>query len=142
MQFKYKHDLKELTTLSQDLENFAEAESVSPAIMHCFNLCLDELLTNIISYGYDDGPEHAAYLDIVLSDGKVVATLRDQGRAFNPLLDAKEPDLEANIAERRIGGLGIHFCKEMMDALEYHRENDWNILVLTKAVEMPGLPED
>lgn len=142
MHFKYAHDLKELGKLATDLEVFFDEEMLNPALCHCFNLCLDELLTNIISYGYDDGPEHAAHLDMVLAGEQIVATLRDEGKAFNPLKDAPLPDLGAEIEERDIGGLGIHFCKEMMDSIEYRREDDWNILILKKSSAMPHIPED
>lgn len=141
MHFKYRHDLKELGKLAIDLEAFAEANAINPAIIHCFNLCLDEVLTNIISYGYDDGPEHAAHLDLTLENEILKAEIRDEGRAFNPLKDAPEPDLESDIEDRDIGGLGIHFCKELMDSLNYSREGDWNILSMSKSVAMP-IPED
>jgi anti-sigma regulatory factor (Ser/Thr protein kinase) len=34
------------------------------------------------------------------------------------------------LAERQVGGLGIHLVREMMDELEYRRENDKNLLIL------------
>lgn len=141
MHFKYRHDLKELSQLAIDLETFGEENEISPAIIPCFNLCLDEVLTNIISYGYDDGPEHAAHLELSLKDEVMTAEIRDEGRAFNPLEDAPEPDLESDIEDRDIGGLGIHFCKEMMDKLEYRREDDWNILTMSKSVALPALDD-
>ncbi len=143
MEFKYHHDLKELSKLAEDLENFGESHDIHPGIMHCFNLCLDEVLTNIISYGYDEGPdEHAAHLELSLDEGTLTAVISDQGKPFNPLEEAPEPDLEAELEDREIGGLGIHFCKQMMDSLEYKREGNWNILSLSKSAEMPALPED
>ncbi|WOO43258.1 ATP-binding protein [Rubellicoccus peritrichatus] len=141
MHFKYSHDLKELSQLAVDLEAFGEENAINPAIIPCFNLCLDEVLTNIISYGYDDGPEHAAHLTLSLADEIMTAEIRDEGRAFNPLEDAPEPDLESEIEDRDIGGLGIHFCKEMMDKLEYRREGDWNILTMSKSVALPALDD-
>lgn len=142
MEFKYKHDLKELSKLAEDLEAFGEANDINPAILHCFNLCLDEMLTNIISYGYDDGPEHAAYLDISLEDEMITAVLKDEGRPFNPLEEAPDPDLDAELEDRKIGGLGIHFCKELMDSLKYQRVGDWNVLNMSKSSKMSELRDD
>lgn len=141
METKYRHDLKELSKLAEDLEAFGENQELNPGIVHCFNLCLDEILTNIISYGYDDGPEHAAHLTMTLDDDVVTAEIRDEGRPFNPLEEAPIPDLEAKLEDRDIGGLGIHFCKELMDSLSYRRDGNWNILTLKKSAKI-ALPDD
>lgn len=142
MEFKYRHDLKELNQLAQDLEAYGESQDINPAIMHCFNLCLDELLTNIISYGYDDAPDHAAHLAMSYDGQTIQATLKDEGKPFNPLDEAPEPDLESELEDRCIGGLGIHFCKEMMDSITYTREGSFNVLILRKSAAMPDLPND
>lgn len=141
MEFKYKHDLKELAQLAEDLENFGEQNDLHPGVVHCFNLCLDEVLTNIISYGYDDGPEHAAHLEMTIDGDVVTAVIRDEGKAFNPLEEAPAPDLEAELEDREIGGLGIHFCKQLMDSLDYKREGTWNIFTMSKSAQMPALED-
>lgn len=140
MRFTYENDLAQLEKLATDLENFGEEADVNPAIIHAFNLCLDELLTNIISYGFDDSAEHDIYLEITREGDKVMATIVDNGKEFNPLTDAKDPDLEADIEDREIGGLGIFFLKQMMDELHYARVDGRNRLTMTKAIV--ELPED
>jgi serine/threonine-protein kinase RsbW len=55
--------------------------------------------------------------------------VEDDGRPFNPL-EAPPPDIGKPLAEREVGGLGIHLVRKMMDELEYRRENDKNLLIL------------
>lgn len=140
MRFTYQNDLSELNTLAQNLEAFGEQEDLNPAMVNAFNLCLDEIVTNIISYGFDDADTHQITLDIEREDDLVTAVVEDPGKEFNPLTDAKEPDLDASIEDREIGGLGIFFLKQMMDELDYQRVDGRNRLTMKKKVV--ELPED
>lgn len=137
MKYVYSNDLKELEKIAANIESFAELEGVSPATVHAFNLCLDEIFTNIVSYAFDDGARHKVFLELVREGADVVATIHDDGRPFNPLEEAKAPDLDADIEDREIGGLGIFFVREMMDAVAYRRDGDRNLLTLRKKDE-PG----
>lgn len=138
MRFSYRNDLSQLDKLAGDLESFGEAHGVNPAIIHAFNLCLDEIVTNIISYGFDDGANHAIQLDLSVDDRMATAVVADTGKPFNPLTDAKEPDLEADLEDREIGGLGIFFLKQMMDELEYAWEDGHNRLTMRKLLQIPA----
>jgi anti-sigma regulatory factor (Ser/Thr protein kinase) len=42
------------------------------------------------------------------------------------------PDLEADLDERRIGGLGVHLVRTMMDEVSYTRTNNRNVVVIRK----------
>lgn len=63
----------------------------------------------------------------------MTAEVEDDGRPFNPL-EAPEPDLAAPVEERKVGGLGIHLIRNMMDHLEYRRLQGTNLLVMKKKV--------
>ncbi len=141
MDFTYINDLKELDQLAADLEKFGEAHDINPAVVHTFNLCLDEALTNVISYAYDTPAEHHIYLSMTMEGDEVIAVLRDHGKAFDPLHDAEEPDINAALEDRPEGGLGIFFCKQLMDHVGYARVNDTNTFTLRKK-NVPDPPEE
>ena len=88
-------------------------------------------MTNIISYVYADGAEHQIGVRVALDGDGVTVRVEDDGRAYNPL-DTPTPDLQLDVEERPIGGLGVHIVRSMMDTLEYRRENDRNILTMRK----------
>ncbi len=115
---KVKSDRKELERVSAAMKALAVDEDWSSDILFRVDLVMDELVVNIMDYGYDD------------SDHEIEIT--DEGRSFDPLNDAPEPDLTSPIEERRIGGLGVYLARTMMDELVYLREGDRNHLTLVK----------
>ena len=132
--FKLKSKLSELDTLCRHLERFGKALGLSPKCMFEANLALDELFTNIISYGFKDKKEHTIEITIALKNNKLVFNIEDDGIPFNPT-KADTPDLECTIEECKIGGLGIHLAKNLMDEVCYQRCKEKNILTLKKNIE-------
>jgi serine/threonine-protein kinase RsbW len=131
--FKLKSKLSELDTLCQNLERFGRSIGLSPKYIFEANLALDELFTNIISYGYNDHNEHIIKITISCQDDDLVFSIEDDGVPFNPI-KAKTPDLQCTIEECRIGGLGIHLAKNLMDEVCYQRCRNKNVLTLRKNI--------
>ena len=126
------NDLSEIDRVQRLVEEHAADWALSPSSLNAINVSLDEILTNIISYGYDDGAAHLIAVRVALEgDGQVTVEVADDGRAFNPL-QSPEPDTHAAIDDRPIGGLGIHLVLRLMDEVAYRRENERNILPLRR----------
>ncbi len=132
--FKLKSNLSELDTLCEHLERFGQSIGLSSKCIFEANLALDELFTNIISYGFDDKNEHTIKITIAHQDDHLVFSIEDDGVPFNPT-KAKTPDLECTIEECKIGGLGIHLAKNLMDEVCYQRCENKNILTLKKNIK-------
>lgn len=136
MKLFYKNSLSSLTKLASDIEAYSIQHHVPPAVTYALNLCLDELLTNVISYGQNDNPLHSQ-IEITLSNSnnQITAVMRDSGRPFNPLENAPTPpDPHSSIEDRPIGGLGVYFIEQYMDKVEYKREKNKNVITLTKYI--------
>ncbi|QQS49153.1 MAG: ATP-binding protein [Acidobacteriota bacterium] len=127
------NDLTEIGRLGRLVDEFIEGHRLPAKTAFEINLALDELLTNTITYGYDDGLEHRIHIRGSLVDGRIRIEIEDDGRAFNPL-EAAVPDLEAPLVERPIGGLGIHLVRQLTDLIEYRRAAGKNIVILNKNV--------
>lgn len=134
LQVRLRNELPEIPRLAAEIEGFCAAHRLADEIAFNLNLVLDEVLTNIISYGYDDGGPHEIAVGLELDRGVLRVVVEDDARAFNPLA-ADPPDLDAGLDERRIGGLGIHFMRTLMSSLDYAREGGRNRLTMTKAIE-------
>jgi serine/threonine-protein kinase RsbW len=132
--FKLKSKLSELDTLYEHLERFGQSIGLSAKCIFEANLALDELFTNIISYGFDDTNEHIIKITIARQDDHVVFCIEDDGVPFNPT-KVKTPDLQCTIEECKIGGLGIHLAKNLMDEVCYQRCKNKNILTLKKNIK-------
>ncbi len=128
-----KNQVSELERAGRAVEAFGERHSVPARIMFNVNLAVDEILTNIISYGYPQGGDHEIVIRLSLSAGELIVIIEDEGRPFDPL-HTKPPDTEVPASERSVGGLGIHLVRKVMDRLEYRREEGKNVLTMTKAV--------
>ncbi len=128
-----KNQFSELQRAGRAIEAFGERHSVSARIMFNVNLAVDEILTNIISYGYPQGGDHEIIIRLSLDAGTLVVVIEDEARPFDPL-HTKAPETEVPATERPIGGLGIHLVRKVMDRLEYRREEGKNVLTMTKAV--------
>jgi sigma-B regulation protein RsbU (phosphoserine phosphatase) len=124
-----KNDLSELQRMNQIVTEFAERHGLASELVFRLTLVLEEVVTNVISYGYEDSSEHEISVRLSWKDPHIEIEIKDDGRPFNPL-EAPPPDMGKPLAEKQVGGLGIHLVREMMDELEYRRENDKNLLIL------------
>ena len=107
------------------------AHDLPPELVFDINVVLDELLSNIIKYGYADDAEHEVHVRLSATPAAVEIGIEDDGKAFDPLA-APAPDLTLPLSERPIGGLGLHFVRQLMDEVRYRRENDHNHMFLKK----------
>jgi phosphoserine phosphatase RsbU/P len=131
LEIKLNNRLSEFDRLSQTLSEFGRQHGLGPNIVHDLNLTLEEIITNIISYGYTDSREHEIKVRLTVQPGEVKAEVEDDGQFFNPL-EAPEPDTAKSLQERTIGGLGIHLVRKLMDGLEYQRQEGKNLLAMKK----------
>ncbi|UCG08878.1 MAG: ATP-binding protein [Desulfobacterales bacterium] len=131
--FELKSKISELDTLCHEMEKFGRSLGLSKKCIFEINLALDELFTNIISYGFADEKEHSIKITITPQNDMLCLCIEDDGLPFNPV-DVEEPDLKRTIEDCKIGGLGIHLIKNLMDEVCYERCGRINKLTLKKNI--------
>jgi serine/threonine-protein kinase RsbW len=131
--FELKNDLSELKTLCQHLKKFGHVSGLSEACITDVNICLDELFTNITAYGFADDLEHIIRFTINLDNHVLTLIIEDEGIPFNPL-EKKDPEIPADLIDVRIGGLGIHIVRKLMNDIRYERKQGRNKLTLKKFI--------
>lgn len=107
------------------------------ALQFRLRLCIEEAVENVVNYAYEGGigwMEAEINHDYVADVPMLTVTLMDAGTPFNPL-EKQDPDINATLEERSIGGLGIFICKQMMDNLTYKYEDGCNILKMQKILK-------
>jgi anti-sigma regulatory factor (Ser/Thr protein kinase) len=132
--FELKNNLSELSSLCEHLESIGNELGLSRKCLFEVNLALDELFTNIITYGFKDQAEHIIRVRLSAGPDSLTVTVEDDGIAFNPV-ERTSPDLACTLDECRVGGLGIHLMKNLIDDITYRRRGGKNILTMTKTVE-------
>lgn len=116
---------EELDRVSAAVEELAEREGWPPEMVYRVTLVIEELVVNIINHGHDDGV-HDIEIAMASEPDALTVDIIDDGRPFDPLSDAPEPDLDSLLEDRPVGGLGIHLVRTMMDEVQYRREQDRN----------------
>jgi len=103
--------------------------------MNLLMIASEEIYVNIANYAYAPGKGFAEII-VSFKNKNVTITFRDAGKAFNPL-EKSDPDVNAEIEDRNIGGLGIYMAKEIMDEIIYSYQGGGNTLTIRKKCEIP-----
>ena len=127
LSISFANDMRELTHVLQVVNVFLEPRELQSKLVYAVNLILEEILMNIIRYGYDDEDSHEIEVQIELEEDEVALTVIDDGKEFNPLT-IPGPDRSKSAMDRIEEGLGLQFVRHMRNAMEYRREEDKNIL--------------
>jgi len=123
-------DIEKIPLVSARLEDTMEAYGFSPEEILDTQLAVEEVITNVIVHGYKK-TGHEIHLSCRFTGDHIEINVADSAPRFDPL-SIPEPELDADIDERRIGGLGIYLVRQVMDTVSYRYENGRNILTLEK----------
>jgi serine/threonine-protein kinase RsbW len=120
--------ISELTRIPPWIERLASRFAISAATQFAMNLCLEEVLANIIHHGYAGQPNRP--IDILFSnprDGYFVLTVEDRAAPFNTVDSPELPAMNGH-GESPLGGQGIRLLRKFADSLEYHSTRAGNRL--------------
>ena len=132
IEISLENDLRKIARVAARIEEFCAAHGVAPEIAYAVNLAIDELLTNTITYGYDEDDEPHRIEVIVRMEGKIlVVAIVDDSAPFDPT-EMREPDVDVSLDQREAGGLGLLLVNQMMNGVEYRRRGGCNVVTLTK----------
>ena len=135
LHLKLRAQLEELHNIESALEKAGQSQGWDQGLVYQIHLVLEELAVNTVNYGFRDAADRSqGSIEILISEqtDSLRIDYLDNGTPFNPFEEAPEPDVDTGIAERRTGGLGVHFVRTMMDEVGYKREGDKNLIRLSK----------
>lgn len=115
------------------LENAFSRLTGNPEHQQTFALAVEEFFTNMVKYHPE--AQHPITLSVFLRGTEVSVVLADEGVEPYDVTQAPEPDLDAPLGERRVGGLGIYLSRTLLDAVEYRHERGTSIVTLKKNLE-------
>lgn len=136
MRLRISNQRVELARVKEGVDQFAAAHGLPPTVLADLQVSLDEILSNIISYGYADTATHEIVIQLAIADGVLHAVIEDDGAPFNPLT-VPLPDTGADLSKRAIGGLGIRFIRALNDEVRYERAGNRNRLSLRRNLALP-----
>ena len=135
LNLRVKNQPEEIGRVNEDFNEFAGRHGVPAGDRRRINLIFDELLSNIITYAFNDEEEHIINVAVSLERDRLVVSIADDGRPFNPF-GRIPPETDLPVDDREIGGLGLHLVKKVMDEVTYERLGTKNVATLIKHVEL------
>ena len=127
--------IDELPKVAQFIEELGGSWSLPDTLTENLNLVLEEAISNTILYGYEDTDNHTIEIIFNKSESQISITIKDDGLEFDPT-KKRDPDTTLSAEERPVGGLGIFLIKQLMDNVQYLREEKINYLILTKNITL------
>ncbi len=132
--------IRDLSRMPELVAQLAEQQGLSEDVVFGMNVALDEMLSNIIKYGYTDDAIHEIRIRLSVAGPMLIAEIEDDGQPFDPCA-APPVDIDAPMEERKVGGLGIHIVRSLMAEVGYARVDGRNRLVMKMLLE-PGTRKD
>lgn len=132
-------DASQLAVLSQFLREFWTTAKLGPALLPTFELALEEIFLNIVTHGSRPGSALRVEVSLGLGMDAVTMTVEDDGPQFDPL-SLPPPDVTASLADRSVGGLGVHLVRNVMDTVSYARIAGRNRLRMAKQLDAEHIP--
>ncbi|WP_143271652.1 ATP-binding protein [Bradyrhizobium mercantei] len=133
------NDISDIGIVRDTLDNLAREFRIPNRALTQLQVALDEIVSNVIKYSWDDGARHEFLVRITVQPDRVDLEIFDDGTEFDPMT-AFLPN-HAPEGRPRPGGLGIHMIKHLVDRFDYERVDGRNHTTLSKTCEV-GSPEE
>ena len=125
--------------LNTSLEAVLTRHGIDVGVRGDVRLIVEELASNAIAYGGVEGNgmgQHELSVNIAIAGDLLTLEFRDEGAPFDPLSTAP-PDLEADIMDRPIGGLGLYLIRQIAEETHYRRDDGANLLRVSLRIATP-----
>jgi anti-sigma regulatory factor (Ser/Thr protein kinase) len=106
---------------------------VEESVSFSINLAIEELFTNTVKYNPNRQGDFT--IDIEKKGKYLIVKLTDHNSQEFDLKKVVEVDPTQRLEERKIGGLGLHLVRKMVDNLEYEYTKGESIITFTKCLE-------
>ena len=125
------NDIKEISKLNKFVTDICQAENLPAGFIAEIKLAIEEVVVNCINYAYDKNEKGSITVSLKFQPKEMLVEIKDNGKEFDPTFE-KDVDLESDLDQRQIGGLGLFLVKQLTDTVTYRRAGNFNILSLTK----------
>jgi serine/threonine-protein kinase RsbW len=116
--FRLKATLENVPRAMACVREAAEAAGFDESALYEIELAIDEACANVVRHAYGDGVSGDMEVSCYLEGSDFVVQVRDWGMAFNPD-EIPDPDVNAPLEERTLGGLGLFLIKQFMDSVQF-----------------------
>ncbi len=133
MHRSFRREVSALDDVFRFTSEFVGANPIDEAVAFAMNLAIEELFTNIIKYSADSGNDVSIHLDI--TDGDLVIKITDFDVETFDMTATGRGDVDKPLEERRVGGIGLHLVRNMVDKITYEYKDRNACITLVKHLE-------
>lgn len=133
MKLTLPNDIDRIPQLNEFIDSACDEYGIDMATAISLNLAVEEAVVNVMNYAYAEGTTGYVDIETALAGDVITIVISDRGTPFDPTTCA-EVDTTLSAEERPIGGLGVHLIRQIMDTVSYKRQDNCNILTLTKNI--------
>jgi len=117
MKKKFKRNFNQIANIVYETEHFFKEEGIDPSLRTAVDLCIEELFVNMVTYNTETTRDILLEMDPI-PDGLEVSLTDFDVERFDPTV-SREVDIDAPLAERTPGGLGVYLVLKMVDSIHY-----------------------
>lgn len=125
-----RNDLADLPAVYAALEAFATAVDLPDDARRTLLLIVEELFSNIVSYGYPEGNDDEIVVSVRHDQAHVELRLVDKAVPFDSGTLSGDPNTEASVEDRDIGGLGLFLVHQLAAKVSHERDGDTNRTII------------
>lgn len=125
------NDIETIPQLNEFIDSVAEEVGLEMSLTMSLNLALEEAVVNVMEYAYPEGQKGNVEIEVTADQQWMTFVIMDTGIAFDPTMK-EDADTTLSAEERPIGGLGIFLVRQLMDVIDYKRQDNKNVLTLRK----------
>ncbi len=139
--YRLKAVMENVPGVTKHIARVAEELGFGPHARYQIELAIDEACANVVEHAYpreaQGEMEISCYFDTAGPEGRaLVIRVRDWGTGFDPGA-VEEPDIDAPLENRGLGGLGLFLVKQVMDWVTFHFDPErGNELLMFKRLEI------
>jgi len=133
MQKKFTRSYDSLEEIFEFTERFFETETINESVRFAVHFVMEELFTNMVKY--NPGNSNDILLAVDKIDSSLKISITDYDVDPFDVTEERDVDIESPLTDRKVGGLGLHLIKKMVDSLEYQYSDRQSKITFTKGIE-------
>ena len=133
MEKRFRREVVSLENIFAFVGEFAVTNNIDEATVFTINFVVEEIFTNMVKY--NSGSSSDILVDLEREGRTLTICLTDFDAEPFDLTKSAEVDIHQALQERKVGGLGIHLLRKMVDSVDYEYKDRTSKVTLKKTLE-------
>jgi len=133
MKREFAKHIDSLQSVFDFLSEYIHSRGLPDESLPGLHLAVEEVFVNLVRYNTDS--QNDILVELANDGRKLTICLQDRDVQPYDITQHKDVDTKMTLEQRRPGGLGIHFVKQIMDDVQYDYSNRTSTIRMTKQLE-------